>query len=356
MEGLVTTAQAEDALERIVRRYNAKEIVSEVLPNEKDQTLFIEGLCELSEVEGSQILLGGRRIREAIGFTVIDYAKYVASDAHLINTDPYAHNRIRLGPLLDIQARYDKDRLEKPDLDFFVKNLHPQLIIDTFQSKGFDVTMQTASGRAQVVEIRSKNGLITFINHYDSWQTTENWPMLGFKAKFENGHTPVFHLDIAKGRVYLYPLEIPGVNSMALDDPLRLTTLGRVLLWLLTVKDPNGNWLTAPGVYTQKAFVESIEILPDLLNRIEENPELEIQYRSALRDLALGLRIVLLNDWHERLDYTSEIKDFLKRLDAAWTGAKKRTPYRIGIRMEKANSSYDKYTEITFDRILEMIY
>ncbi len=316
--GYISDRELARAAERITADYAAEEVIEQVFTNETDRSAFVEALQELSQ-NGCDIKVGGRRLRELTECTTTDLAPEIVGDAWFIDTNLYIHDKLRLGPLVDILMKYPQERMMQPDLDFFIWNANPEQIINTFQTKGFKASIHEATGGVMVIDIEGQNGIASFVNGETSWQTGEAWPMLGFLAKFDPQNAS-FKLDIGYGRLYIYPLEIPGIDRKDPINPQRVAAIGRALLWSLTTSTPRGRVPEIPLELSQHYFFETVGELPSLLRQIIKNPELESTYRSGIRDLALALRIIVLSDWEEiaRMGGSVERSRFFQLLQGIW--------------------------------------
>ncbi|MBL8015251.1 MAG: hypothetical protein JNK26_03635 [Candidatus Doudnabacteria bacterium] len=303
--------------EKIEARYDAAEVVSQVFVNESSQKRFVEALCRLGQM-GAKIKVGGRRLREMVGCGTMDFARDIRSYAESLIYDRPG-DWLRLGSLLvKFLEKYPEERMQKPDLDFFVWNSSPEIITEVFTSLGFVASLHEASGEVKVVNIEGENGIATFVGE-DSWQTGDDWPKFGIKADFNPASVPTFDLAVRWVSLYRYQVEIPNVYPNNPKEPKRVAAVGRALLWLVTATDPDKKILKVPFPASQEYFIRTIEAIPSLLREIEVNPKLEKLYRSGLRDMAIALSIIVLTDW----SYSNEIdrKNFFAELSARWIGA-----------------------------------
>lgn len=314
----ISDAEMEIVQTRIIKQFSAKRVVEEVFATDESQKNFIDALLELSQ-HGVEIKVGGRSLRLLMGCKVVDFAKDIARDADRLSfTDP-----LRLGPLVDILKRYPTQRMLQNDLDFFIDGASEELVEKIFKDKGFSVSIHQASGGIWVVEIKGENGVSTFVDSKLSWQTGDLWPMFAFKATF-NSKNKEFEVNISKARLDLYPLEIPLI--LGIKDPLdpkRVAAIARALLWAVTAKNSSGQFLNPPYFSTRQFICETVYYFPRLLNLIKDNPELEVNYRSALRDMAIALRLIVLSDWtgvNESYAFNTNMIKFFENVSANWTG------------------------------------
>ncbi len=306
----LNVVEIEKSLERIKRDFSAKEVVSEVFPEEEQRDLFVQGLVELSEVQNSQIKVGGRRVREMLGITTHDLALDIVSDAEEIR-QTLTPDAARLAGILEYLEKYETKRMTEPDLDLFIWDVGIEKVLDIFNQKGFKTETKKVTGGVTVINVKGSNGTATFITGESSWQTKESWPMMGgIIAEFStDASEPTFKLDVARGRVSLYPLEI-GEKIKNPKDPQRFASVGRALLWSLTTITPEGRMINPPGESTTEYILETVRVLPDLLSQIKNKPELEVMYRGALRDIAISLRIILPSDWQGIPEMRKDLRAF----------------------------------------------
>lgn len=315
----ITEAQLARVSERITAYYPAEGLVSNVFESES-QRRFVAALVKLVQT-GAEVKVGGRRLRELIGCKVMDFAPYVVGD---INHSLTPHELIRIGRLAKVLQRYPLDRMVKPDLDLFFWNASAEQVVQIFKEYGFQATITEATGKVEVVNITGEKGAVTLVNGAESWQVGDYWPMYAATAEFSVEDEPHFDLNIGWGRMYLYPLVAPLIDNDPLN-PKRLAYMGRALLWLVTNTDPAGKRLRVPdNHYTQTKFYETVSNFINILELSEQNPSLEPDYRSGIRDMALALRVIILNDWNEighQFGFDESHCEFFNNITAYWTGA-----------------------------------
>lgn len=317
--GLLTDNELIQSMDRITKQYGLSDFISEAFPEVEEQASFVEALKELND-DGAAFKVGGRRLREMLGFKTDDFAKDIRFDGQILAQDPI--KTIRLREIIKILKKYPEERMVKPDLDFFTSNIEPEKIFEVFAKRGFNVKINKASGNVTVVTIEGDKGMATFIDENQTWQIGDQWPMFGFTAKLKLvDANPVVDLNVGYGRLYLYPLEIPARDKSDPLDPVRFAAVSRALLWALTVRGPDGDRLRLPFPKSDKYYLDTVSQVQQLLDKIRENPELEIMYRGGLRDMAIVIRMCELTDWHELMEhynYPIERGEFFEHIAAAW--------------------------------------
>lgn len=317
--GWLTDNELIQSMDRITKQYSLSDFISEAFPEVEEQKSFVAALSELSET-GAEFKVGGRRLREMLGFKTDDFAKDIRFDGQMLAQDPI--KTIRLREIIKILKKYPEERMVKPDLDFFTSNIEPEKTSEVFSKHGFNVKLNRASGNVTVVTIEGDKGMATFIDENETWQIGDQWPMFGFTAKLKLADVnPIVDLNIGYGRLYLYPLEIPGRYKSDPLDPVRFAAVSRTLLWALTVSDPYGNRLRLPFPKSDKYYLDTVSQVQQLLDKIRENPELEIMYRGGLRDMAIVIRMCELTDWYELMEYhnyPTQRGSFFQNIAAAW--------------------------------------
>lgn len=312
----LTDAEVVKAFTRIEQNLSPQEVVSEAFPDPREQVNFCQGLSALA-AEGALIHLGGRRLREQLGCRAIDVAEDVVWDAYNALSD---HQMLRLKSLVRILRNYPTERMVKPDLDFFYWKVPSQQVLRTFKQEGFKVSQSLASGNVAAINVKGTSGVATFVDGFHSWQTGEGWPMYGAMAKYENAPEPNFRVDIGYGRLYLYPLEIPSLAKDPLE-PQRFAAIARALLWACTATPPGGGYLAVPFEHSQSLFAQTVSHFAGLIRSCQQNPTLEDQYRSGIRDMALALRIIILTDWDQMAkenQISTAHASFFGRIGTAW--------------------------------------
>ncbi len=316
----LSKADIEVMQKRIIEKYEPSKIVSEVFTAKESQDAFIEGLCELNTLE-RKVDLGGRTLRNHARCLVDDFSKRIVENARDLKGNAAAVTV--LGPLIDILINYDENRLSKPDLDFFIWDSNPEELKEIFENKGFKVTIQRRASRGIcVVEIHGENGMATFVDGEESSQTKDGWPMFAFKAAFKNEEEPFFELNISSARLYVYPLAVMGIDDLDPLDPRRFAIVGRALLWAVTAsvvrEDGYTQRLRPPYQNMFHIFANTVFHFPELLKRIEENPDEEFKYRSGIRDLALALRVILLMRNSYGDGFNDQMQNFFKVVGYSW--------------------------------------
>lgn len=197
-----------------------------------------------------------------------------------------------------------------------------------FKGKGFNVSEHQATGGIWIVEEKGENGVATFVDFKLSWQTGDQWALLGMLADFiADSKNPHISINIGNARLEC-PLEIPVINPDPLY-PQRVAAIARALLWAVTVKDPNGNFLNPPFYWTQDRFCETVTAFAELLEEIRTctdpaiKSQLMMTYKGPIRDMAIALRLIVLSDWtgvDESYAFNTKMIKFFENVSAHWTG------------------------------------
>ncbi len=297
---------------RIVAEIEPELLLNDVFPIAADQKKFLEVLKELNI--DSRLQIGGRTLRRVLGFTGYDFSREVVKDAKRLRV----HDNIRLASLVDILKLYPEERMSMPDLDFFIWGEQANEIVDVLKNNGFDPQLHEATGSVKVVTIETNNGIVSFVNGQDSWQTRNPWPKYATLAKFVTSPEPHFKVDVSKDELVSNPLELHGINDTDKLDPHRLAAIGRSLLWMVTEQTPHKKELSLPSVTTRNAIFESMLYLYPLVEKLENNPEFKVFYRGAIRDMSLALRVILVSDWSAmaKEGYPADRTAFF--MDIAW--------------------------------------
>jgi hypothetical protein len=299
------------------KSFKALDIINQVFPEEGESRRFIAAITELHE-SGAKIKVGGRRLREAIGCSVNDFASYVVSDARYLLD---VHQGLRLGLLGKYLWNFDEERMVKPDLDLFFWNVPPERMEQVFREHGFDVSFGNATGGVKVMGVVGSQGKATLTDGMKSWQTGNAWPRYGVMADFVSSPTPSFIWEEEYDRLSYDALNIPEI-SLDPTDPQRVAAVARALLWSISANDISGDRLPVPSYQTERAMIETVREVYTLIKKIDKNPEeLEGLYRGSLRDLALAMRVILLSNWEEVSSYggaAAVYARFFKKIDAAW--------------------------------------
>jgi hypothetical protein len=298
------------------RSFDPKELISTVFTTEQEQEAFTKALVSL-KFSGADVKIGGRILREAMGCSVIDYTKGISSEI-------YSENDARLlGPLVRVLQQYPEERMLKPDLDLYFEGMEPLAIKEILSAAGMNVEIKNATGGISIIVVQGSGGEATFVRISDSWQQTEDaiWPKLAIKANFTIDPEPKFDLDSYYGSFFLYPLISTMSEQYGPLEPRRFSTISRILLWFLTVKDPEGNWLKPPDKHTQNLIYQSVFYGHKRIHELVDfNYDDSINYRGSLRDFALAMRILLLVDWEEmaKSGYPAENINFIRNIMYSW--------------------------------------
>lgn len=276
----------------------ADETVGCVFPTSENADKFVGCLETITDKNWSvaDVVLGGRKPREALGCHTFDFSEHVVDDAFGLE----AVKRLRLGPyLLDKLKDFPTKRMLEPDLDFFVQNGNLDVIQEIFDSKGFSTKMNLATGGVQVLDVRGDLGNASFILWEDSFQTRDSWPKFGgVKAVFSkstDNKKSSFDLSKCWASLYLYPLEM-GLIGLPADCPERFSAVSRALLWSLTATDPSGRMLKLPCPTTTRYMCDTVSQLIPLIAAIESGKVDGQLYNGSIRDMALALRVIELSD------------------------------------------------------------
>ncbi len=305
--------------EQMAETFKPSDLIAGVFTTEEERTAFIGALTTIKEYGGS-IKVGGRTLREAMGCTTIDYTKGISSEQYT------EEQKKLLGPLVEMLQQYPEERMLRQDLDLYFEGMNLETIRDILEENRICAEIKTATGDVKILVVKGSGGEATFIHNSDSWQVTTEavWPKMSIKADFEINPEPQFRLNSNYGSLFLYPLFSTISEMSGPIEPKRFSTISRILLWFLTVKDPDGNWLKPPDIHTQNLITQSVfhgyKRFRELSN--PEDPS-SINYRGSLRDFALAMRILLLTDWEmmEREGYPAENIAFIKNLLRSWTPA-----------------------------------
>ena len=304
----------ENAAKRIEETFDMGQVIGHVFNTESSLQNFTSCLRNINPNGG--LLFGGRELRKRLGCEVTDFAPFVIQDAE--DLDPF--QCIRLGPLRGSLLVFPQKRMEKIDLDFFTDGQTPESLFEEFTRYGFKTNLNQATGGVSVIDVQGENGSATFIDKHDSWQTGARWPLFGFTAPVRPDASAV-DLSISALRM-ICPLQIPDIGKNPIDPNL-VAAIARGLLWAASATDPSGKALRLPTEQLTEYFA-TVEQFSRLFEDVTNNPELESQYRSGIRDMALALRVILLTDWHgyyEDHPFSAVLREkaeFFGQITAAW--------------------------------------
>jgi len=294
--------------------FNPEALIAPVFTTEIEQTSFVKALSEMKN-SGGNIRVGGRTLREAMGCTIVDYTNG-------ISTEKYTQEEEKLlGPLVEMLRRYPEEIMRKPDLDLYFEGLEASDIKYILNQAGLNAIIKKATGNIDIVVVKGSGGDATFVKISDSWQqsTEAFWPKLAIKADFALTPVPQFIVDSCNGSFYLYPLITTMDDRSGPLEPRRFATISRILLWFLTVKDPEGNWLKTPDKHTQNMIFKSVFFGYKRFRELMSDADF-IYYSSSCRDFALAMRVLLLTDWDKMVSegYPQENLSFIRNVLCSW--------------------------------------
>ena len=181
MDGLGSSVEGKDNTKRLILDIDSYETVRDVFRSTDEQLRFIAAIAEMSDFAlETDIKVGGRRLREMLDYSVIDFTDLILPSLAELSTKEIEN----LGPLRSILENYPIDRMKEPDLDFFYCGIDASTINEILIKHGFSTRILNAlAGNVTIVEVKG-NGIATFVSAEESWQI-DKWPKFGIKASFE---------------------------------------------------------------------------------------------------------------------------------------------------------------------------
>ncbi|MBN1263090.1 MAG: hypothetical protein JW991_01910 [Candidatus Pacebacteria bacterium] len=241
--------------------------------------------------QGGQIKMGGRQVRNEMFGCKTNNIQVIGELNSL-----FVHDRLRLGPLVRFLRKYPVEK-SRPDIDFFTSGVDLRQLGYQLEMAGLEIEPCQVSGGAELVAVKSKKGMATFIDAADSWQTQgELWPMYGgvFASLDPNGKMTA---AASPARWRLYPTAIPKIESYPPDHPQRMAAAFRALLWLEYSTDDQGHPLMLPPGNQFIGFFQTVGAVRWVLNEIEGGRYNPQEYKTAFRDLSLALLSMTGRSW-----------------------------------------------------------